>query len=119
MTRKVVVTDLTVQLDADQASAFSKQSDLKGTSIELQVKETLQLTCIINVKPGKALLHRAFLRLGRSSGHAIVEVIGSELRYMQPKVIVAAVDAAIESEVSRQAKLRRGALAIPAAHQRQ
>ncbi len=49
------------QLDADQASAFSKQSDLKGTSIELQVKETLQLTCIINVKPGDFPFHDSML----------------------------------------------------------
>jgi hypothetical protein len=76
VTRKVVVTDLSVkvmmllhavaceclwrdgnacclQMDADHAHAFSRQSDASGSTVRLQEKELLQLTCIINVKPGE------------------------------------------------------------------
>ena len=95
MTRKVVVTDLSVQLDEKevcvvvvvvmmmmmmlmmmmmmvvivimivmvlQAEALRRNADVSGGrgGMGLQEKETLQLTCIINVKPGDVCEHVSY-----------------------------------------------------------
>jgi hypothetical protein len=96
VTRKVVVTDLSVQvrrcamrvpcvchacgarrvvclnpncsqLDAEHAAAYARRSLDAGAQSELKEKESLQLTCIINVKPGACRVRcRNFRRFCRA-----------------------------------------------------